>query len=78
MLAREILRLLNLSDPYAIPEPALLAEVTTSLGSVGDGEFRAALQRIGSAGYAVAEIDPLTNDRRWRLTPAGRTAAKPR
>ena len=78
MLAREILRLLHLSDPYAVKETTLLAEVRQALGTVGDGEFRAALQRIQTAGYAIADLEPLTDDRRWQLTPAGRSATKGR
>lgn len=74
MLKRELLRLLLRGDPYPLPESTLLAEARLA-GPRGETEMADALQFLERSHLAVCLLDDLTQDRLWRLTPAGRQKA---
>jgi len=71
-MTTKILTIIGLCGAAGIPEAAIKIELRVRFSiRAGEMEFDDALQRLRAGGYARAEEDPLTDDRRWFVTSHG-------
>ncbi|MFZ4774620.1 MAG: hypothetical protein ACOYM3_04610 [Terrimicrobiaceae bacterium] len=70
-MSTTILQALFNSDGNPLNETVLLAEVRLMSGGGGEGQFRADLARLKSAGMISVEEDQITGDRMWKIEPKG-------
>lgn len=76
-LKRAILRTLNLAQPYMVPQVSLRSEAEVSVGGiVGDTDFETAIAELERKGMITHEIDPLSSDKKYAITEAGKGALR--
>lgn len=76
-LKRAILRTLNLSQPYMVPQVTLRSETEVSFGGlVGDTDFTAAIAELEQKGMIGHAVDPISSDKKYFITEAGKGALR--